>query len=155
MNPTDDMMRQALAAQIPNLKTQAQFNIFMNCFDALRSTLNAYFGGELASAEMARDALNKGLDLAKQLVEITEKLNEIPDEAKSEAAKEFTAPAKELHEYDEHRKLVFELANLKSLEALQTWYAESRQRIDRVVSQKLRNELFDAIRDRRKELEQN
>jgi dsDNA-binding SOS-regulon protein len=127
----------------------------MNCFDALRSTLNAYFGGELASAEMARDALNKGLDLAKQLVEITEKLNEIPDEAKSEAAKEFTAPAKELHEYDEHRKLVFELANLKSLEALQTWYAESRQRIDRVVSQKLRNELFDAIRDRRKELEQN
>ncbi len=155
MNPTDEMMRQALAAQIPNLKTQAQFNIFMNCFDALRSTLNAYFGGEVASAEMARDALNKGLDLAKQVVEITEKLNEIPDEAKSEAAKEFTAPAKELHEYDEHRQLVFELSALTSLEALQAWYTNNRQRIDRVVSQKLRNELFDAIRERRNKLEQN
>lgn len=155
MNPTDDMMRQALTAQIPNLKTQAQFNIFMNCFDALRSTLNAYFGGETASAEMARDALNKGLDLAKQVVEITEKLKEIPDEAKSDAAKEFTAPAKELHEYDEHRKLVFELSSITNLEALQAWYTENRQRIDQVVSQNLRNELFDTIRELRSKLEQN
>lgn len=155
MNPTDDMMRQALAAQIPNLKTQAQFNIFMTCFDALRSTLNAYFGGEVASGEMSRDALNKSLDMAKQITELTEKLGEMPDEIKSEAAKEFTAPAKELHEYDEHRQLIIELEGLKSLDALQKWYTDNRKRMDRVVSQKLRDELFDAIREKRKEVETN
>jgi hypothetical protein len=88
-------------------------------------------------------------------VKITEKLKEIPDEAKSDAAKEFTAPAKELHEYDEHRKLVFELSSITNLEALQAWYTENRQRIDQVVSQNLRNELFDTIRELRSKLEQN
>lgn len=150
----DNLMRQALAAQIPNLRTQAQFNNFMACFDALRSTLNAYFGGETASAEMAREALNKTLDMAKMITEMTEKLNEIPDDAKSDVAKDFTAPAKELHEYDTHRQLIIELTTLQNQKALQAWYADSRERIDRVVSQKLRNELFDAIRSKRDELDQ-
>jgi len=155
MNPTDDMMRQAIAAQIPNLKTQAQFNTFMSCFDALKTTLNAYFGGEAASAEMAREALNKGLDMAKQIPDLVEKLAEMPDEVKSDAAKEFTTPAKELHEYDVHRQLIIDLEAVKTLEGLQKWYADNRERMDLVVGASLRNELFDAIRVKRRLLEQN
>ena len=154
MNPSDDMMLAAIKAQVPNLRTQAQFNAFMSCFDALKTTLNAYYGGENASAELAREALNKGLDMAKQISEMAEKLEEMPDEVKSDAAKEFTAPAKELHEYDVHRELVAELSSLTSQEALQDWYQGHRDQMDRVVSQKLRNELFDAIRAKRSELGQ-
>jgi hypothetical protein len=153
MNPTDDMMRQALAAGMPNLKTQAQFTLFMTCFDILRSTVNSYYGGDAVAAELAREALNKALDMAKQVPDVVEKLQEIPEEERSEAAKEFTAPAKELHEYDEHKSLIVELAALGTLDELGKWYDTNRSRIDRVVSQNLRNNLFDTIRDRRKQLE--
>lgn len=155
MDPTDDMMRQALAAQIPNLKTQAQLNLFLTLFDALRSTVNSYYGGDVAAAELARDALVKGLDMAKQMQEIAEKLNEVPEGERSDAAREFTEPAKELHEYDLHKRLNGELAAIKSLEALQRWYTDKRGEIDRIVSPNLRNSFFDSIRIKRKALEQN
>jgi hypothetical protein len=148
-------MLQMLRAQVPNLKTQAQFNVFMACFDALRGTVNGYFGGEMASAEMARDALNQALDLAKGLSEMATKLDEVPDEVKSETAKEFDTPAKELHEYDEARALMTELESQGDAASLQRWYDSNRQRLDRIVSQGLRNELFDAIRAKRNTLGAN
>ena len=64
MPGADEAMLQMLKAQIPNLKTQGQFNVFMACFDALRGTLNGYFGNEMAAAELARDVLNQALDMA-------------------------------------------------------------------------------------------
>lgn len=155
MNPTDEMMRQALAAQMPNLKTQAQFTLFMTCFDALRSTVNSYLGGDTVAAELAREALVKGLDMAKRMPEIAKKLEEIPEEERSEAAREFTEPAKELHEYDLHKQLLLELASHQTVEDLKKWYADNRGRLDRIVSLGLRNDLFDAIREKRRSLENN
>lgn len=154
MNVSDDMMLAAIKAQIPNLKTQAQFNTFMSCFDALKTTLNAYFGAEYASAEMAREALSKGLEMAKQVSQVTSQLEEMSDDVKSEAAKEFTSPAKELHEYDVHRQLIGGLDAVGNIQALQQWYNDNRDQMDRVISQRLRNELFDAIRVKRAELVQ-
>lgn len=148
----DESMRKMLAMQVPNMKTQAQFNAFMVCFDALRATLNADFGGQTASAEMAREILGKALDMAKQVTEAVERLNEMPDEAKSEAAKEFTQPAKELHEYDTCKRLVGELEGLQSSADLKKWWADNRQTIDEVVSTEPRNELMDAVRARRNAL---
>jgi hypothetical protein len=140
---------------VPNLKSQGQFNVFMACFDALRSTLNGYFGGEMASAEMAREALNQALDMGKKLAEVTAKLDEIPDEVKSETAKDLNRPAKELHEYDEARVLVVELEQIQNSEALQQWYDANRSRLDRIVTASLRNEVFDAIRAKRNALGAN
>lgn len=151
----DEAMLQMLKAQVPNLKTQAQFNVFMACFDALRGTVNGYFGNEMASAEMARDALNQALDMAKGLSEMVAKLDEVPDEVKSETAKEAVRPAKELHEYDEARALMTELEAINDRGTLQRWYDTNRERLDRVVTVKLRNEVMDAIRTKRNALKAN
>lgn len=148
----DESMMKMLAMQVPNMKTQAQFNAFMGCFDALRSTLNAYFGKQTAAAEMARKVLNDALDMAQQITEMGEKLNEIPDDAKSEAAKDFTKPPRELHEYDTCKQLLGELEGISTSDALKKWYADSRETIDQVVSVKPRNELMDTIRAKRNEL---
>lgn len=151
----DEMMLQMLRAQIPNLTTQGQFNVFMACFDGLRATLNAYFGGQTVAGETARDALNKALDMAKQLTEMAQQLDEIPDGIKSEVAKEVNRPAKELHEYDEARGLITELEQIGDAKILQEWYDTNRARLDRIVSQKLRDEVFDAIRAKRTALGAN
>ncbi len=150
-SPEESMMKM-LAMQVPNMKTQAQFNAFMACFDALRATVNAYFGGQTASAEMAREVLNKSLDMAQQVTAAVEKLNDMPDEAKSEEAKEFTRPPKELHEYDTCKRLIGELEGLHSSANLKEWWTANRQTIDEVVSAKPRNELMDAVRARRNAL---
>lgn len=50
---------------------------------------------------------------------------------------------------------VLELATHETLESLQQWYTNNRERLDRLVSQDLRNDLFDAIREKRKTLENN
>lgn len=152
MNPTDQMVMQALAAQVPNLKTQAQFNIFMACFDAMRTTLNSYFGSEMAAAEMARETLGKALDMAKQIQTISEQVAEMPPEERSKVADDFVSPVKEFHEYDLHKQLLMELESCSDTNELQQWYQENRERLDRVVSQSIRNELFDAIRNKRNEL---
>jgi len=150
-SPEESMMKM-LAMQVPNMKTQAQFTSFMGCFDAMRATLNAYFGKEYASAEMAREALGKALDMAKQVTEVGEKLEEMPDEVKSDAAKEFTQPPKELHEYDTCKRLLGELEGVQTTDELNKWYADNRQEMDRVVTTKPRNELMDSIRAKRNEL---
>lgn len=152
MNFTEDQVRKALAAEIPNIKSQAQFNLFLASFDALRMTINAYYEGDPVMAAKGRQALNNALDMAKQMKGLEEKLDEIPDEEKSKAAKDFVTPAKELHEDELHKKLLEELGNSQSLGALNAWYKNNRGRIDQVISSSLRNSLFDAIRAKRNEL---
>jgi hypothetical protein len=151
--PTQDMMMlNMMRQQMPNLKTQAQFNTFMLAFDALRGTLNAYFGGETAAAEVARDVLNKSLDMAAKVTGIAESLKDIPEDQRSDQSNMFTAPAAQLHEYDEQRSLLLELGNVKTFSELQKWYLETKPRRDSIVSQNLRNELLDAIRHQKEEL---
>lgn len=144
-NP-QEMMLDAMRQQIPNLKTQAQFNLFMKSFDALRHTLNAAFGLDKEGYEKGKEALNMALDMALQISEVVQKLQETPEAATSKAAEEFKQPPREFQEYDVQKGLLIELEALTSAEELQRWYDGNRARIDCVVSASLRNELFDTIR---------
>lgn len=149
----EEMMVGMLRQQVPNIKTQAQLNTFMACFEALRACLNHYFGRNPEGAEKAREALNKALDLAAGMPEIEDQLAEMPDDIKSDAAKAFSSPPKEFHEHDKQRALLVELAGILARDELEKWYHKNRQGIDEISDQRLRNELFDAIRLKRKELE--
>lgn len=151
----EEMMLQMLKAQMPNLTTQGHYDTFMATFDVLRKTLNAYFGGNKAGGDNAREQLNKALDMAAKLPEMVEQFAEMDDDEKSEAAKAFTAPATELHEYDTQKRLLLELAAIESSDELEAWYATNRETLDSIVSKKARDEMFDAIRARRKALKAN
>lgn len=145
----EEMMRRMMQQQIPNLKTQGHYNFFMQAFDALRKTLNSYFGGDAKTGDEARVALGKVLDAAKKIPEIERQLKEMPESAMSEATREFTQPAKELHEFDNQRQLMTELAGLEDAAALKRWYEARQDQIDGIVSKSIRDELFDTIRKRR------
>lgn len=147
----ESMMLNMVRAQVPNLKTQAEFNYFMAAFDALRLTINCYLGREYDRAEKGREALNGALDTLKVIKDTAEKLEEIPEDQRSEVAKEFAAPAKELHEHDDQRRLLVELAAIDNGPALNEWYDTNRDALDGIVSQRLRNQLFDEIRRKRNE----
>lgn len=150
-----EVMLNAIRGQIPNLKTQAQFTLFMRAFDALRLTLNAAFGLDKEAYEKGKQALGLILDSAFSMSEVVEKLAENPDAATSAAAAEFKNPPKEFTEYDTQKSLLLELGMLKTAEELQRWYDNNRSRMDGVVSQTLRNELFDAIRVKKAALGSN
>jgi len=152
-NPQDVMLN-AMRQQIPNLKTQAQFNVFMASFDALRHTLNSAFGQDRPAFEKAKGVLNQALDAAFQISSIVEQLRTTPEAATSAAAAEFKNPPREFEEYDVQKSLLVELGTKLTVADLQNWYDSNRARIDTVVSQTLRNELFDAIRNRKHELAQ-
>jgi len=150
-SPEEQMMGM-IQQQCPNIKTQAQLNLFMGCFDALRTTLNNYFGRNPEGAKKTREALNKTLDMAAKLPEMEDQLADMPDDFKSEEAKAFTAPPKEFHEHDNQRAMLIKIAGFTDLGELDRWYTDHRQEIDDVTDQRLRNELFDSIRAKRKEL---
>jgi len=149
----EQVMLRLLQQQVPSIKTQGQFNLFASAFDALRTTLDGYFSGDFEKAKKAREALNKVLDTAVRVKEITEKLGEIPPEERSAQANEYLEPPKEFHEYDTQRQLMVELADIKTRLELGQWYERTKPLRDRVTSQKLRNELIDSIRAKRTELE--
>lgn len=142
----EEAVLHAMRQQIPNMKTQAQFNIFMASFDAMRHTLNAAFGTDKTGFEKGKEAVIKALNSAFTISEVVEKLKENPEAATSKVAAEFKDPPKEFAEYDVQRGLLAEVPGLETLAELNRWYEKNKPQIDRVVSQTLRNELFDAIR---------
>lgn len=148
----EEMMMGMLRQQVPNIKTQAQLNTFMACFDALRTCINHYFGRSPKEAQTAREALGKALDMAAKMPEIEDQLAEMPEDVKSAEAKAFTSEPKEFHEYDKQRRLLAEADATTSRGGLDEWYGKNRDTMDEIVDQRLRNELFDAIRAKRKEL---
>lgn len=151
----ETMFFEMIQKQIPSLKTQAHFNAFLGSFDALRAVLDCYFRGDSLGAVKAREALEKTLNVAGQLSEVASKVQEIPEEHRSPGMQEFVEPPKQFHEYDDQRRFLVELAGISSSAQLQEWYVKTRPAIDRsIVSQSLRNELFDAIRAKRIELKE-
>ena len=150
-NPQEAML-QAIRAQIPNLKTQAQFNLFMKTFDALRLTLNAAFGLDESAFNEGKKALDLALNSALAISKVVDQLQEMPEAATSLAAEEFKQPPREFQEYDVHKSLVTELGMISNSAELHRWYDKNRSRIDQVVSQSLRDDLFDKIRSIKKTL---
>ena len=143
---SDQMMVEAIRQQMPGIQTQAQFNLFMTAFDALRLYLNSVFLNQKEAAEKAREALNKALDAAGQVTELSEKLSQVPEAAQSKEAEDFKRPPLQFHEYDVQKALLTELILITSPEQLGQWYAANRATIDQVISPQFRNPLLDAIR---------
>jgi len=140
----------AIRQQVPGIKTQAQFNAFMAGFDALRLTMDAIFTDNPGRYDDGRKALEAAFEVARKVTQISVKLAETPEAAVSKAAAEFKDPPRQFTEQSLQRELLAELANCKNLESLQSWYALTKESREQVVSQSLRNELFDEIR-RKKE----
>ena len=147
--PADNPILSAIRQQVPGIKTQAQFNVFMAAFDALRVTMDAIFQGNPSNETRGRDALMAALNTAHKVTEVTEKLKDIPEAAVSRAAAEFKDPPKQFTEVSEQKALLDELQGITSLADLNAWYVDKSDRISRVYSQSLRNALFDAIRDKK------
>jgi len=137
---------EAMKAQMPSLKTQAQFNAFMATFEAVRLTLDAIFSSNAAKEAEGRKALEQALDLATKVTEVSTLLEEMPEAANSQAAQEFKNPPAQFNEYDVQRGLLTELENFKTSAELAEWYEATKDKRDQVVSQGLRNGLLDEIR---------
>jgi len=144
-------MIKALQAQMPGLKTQAQFNVFMLAFDALRVQLDAIFIGDSNREEQGREALNKALDAARQVTDLGNKFQEVPEAAKT-ASNPFVRPPDNAMEYDTQKKLLSELHGIATTPGLQEWYERTKTERDSISSQTLRNILIDAIREKRQSL---
>ena len=148
----EQMMVQMMRDQIPNLKTQGQFDLFMTAFNALQQHLNAVFGGHQDVADQTRASLNKTLDLAPKLTEVGELIKEVPVDQQSEEAQAFTGTPKQFDQHAVFQSLMGELEQMESFEKLQQWYGAKREQMDRIVDQSLRDKLFDRVRHRRQDL---
>lgn len=146
---TNEVFIKALQEQMPNLKTQAHFDLTQSAFQALQICLNAYFGGDHVSAKQSRDGLNKLLDLAAQVKDIDDKLKEEPAATSN---KNFKQAPKEYSERDKVDAFLSDLDEIESSNRLNQWYSANREGIDEIVSQDLRNKLFDKIRQKKKDL---
>lgn len=148
----DQGFLRVIQQSIPAMKSQAQFNAFMAAFEALRGTMNAIFAKDEKAEKEFLEALSKGIDAARKMTDITDRLHEVPEASENKLADEFKKPPRQFGEYDLQRTLMSELAQINRLEDLQRWWTENRKRIDDVVSPSLRNPLIDAVRDKKKAL---
>jgi len=139
----NNAMAQALRSSMPALKSQAQFNAFALAFDAFRLHVNNLMEGK--STVESREVLDKALDAVKQASEITKKYEEVP-EAQGPNSTAFVEAPKEFHEYDEVKRLLFELEHITTVETLEHWYTATTNRRALVKTQQLRNTLLDTIR---------
>ncbi len=151
MSP-EAMMMQMLKQQVPSIRTQLHLNTFIAAFDALRVTIDGYYTGDIEQATQGREALNKALDMARDVKMVVERLEEIPEADRSPQARTSTAEPKQFHEYDRQKTLLLELGRVTSRASLEAWYTETKPARDLITDQKLRNELHDAIRAKRNDL---
>lgn len=142
------VMTEHLKSQMPNLKTQAQFDLVMTAFETLQHYLNAAFAGSPNLAK-SRETLDQLLDLAAKIAVLEEKVQELPQ---AEKHADFVTPPREFTEHDKVKQLLAVLPTLATFEALQQWYRAEKPTMDSIVSLDLRNQLFDAIRSRRNAL---
>jgi len=148
----EDAIVNLLRQQLPGIKTQAQYNAVIAAMDALKLLLNAIMEQDKAQEDKAQKALEMAIDVARKATEITSKLEEVPEAATGKEAQEFKKPPAEFQEDGIQQSLLQELESIESLEALNEWYASTKEQRDQVVSQKLRNELLDRIREKKKAL---
>lgn len=147
--PPDQLMADMLRKQMPGIKTQAQYNAVLGALDAVRLVLNAILTTDAPKEAEGRKALEMAFDVAAKATELSNKLEEVPEAATSTMAEEFKNPPAQFHEYDHQRQLLNELEAVADVDGLNAWYASTKDRRDKIVTQGLRNILMDAIRARK------
>jgi len=142
---TDESMMAALRAKTPNLKTKMQMQLLVTGADAYMLAMDCLFAGKKEEAKQAMNAVIAIWDATEKATEISEKVAEIPAEERSASASEFVdAPDQEEYTYTQ---LMYEMALITSKEALEIWYRDKRQEMEKLRSPKYRNGFFDRIRD--------
>lgn len=139
----------ALQQQMPNLKTQAHFDLVQTAFEALTVYMNSSFGGDHETASKTREALNQVMDLASQVKDIDDQLHETPEATSN---RDFVEPPREFTEQDTANGLLADLEGIESRERLNQWYSANRSTLDGVTDRTTRNSLFDAIRRKKAQL---
>jgi hypothetical protein len=148
----EQMMLKMLQQQAPNVKTQGQLQLYMAAFNALSSHINAVFGGQEEAAKVSLSALNQCLEMAPKIAMLSEQVEQIPEEKRSQEAQDFMGTPKQFEEEEICEGLLKELEGIDSPQRLQQWYGANQGRRDRIVSQNLRNKFLDAVRQKRREL---
>lgn len=134
---------------MPDLKSQVQFTAFMAGFDSFRLLCNSIFANDPALETQAMEAFEKSLDAMRVATRLSKQFQEIPAEERSPSANQFIETPLQFTEYDSQKKLLMELSRIATTEALNAWYQTTKEERDKIVSQALRNVLFDAIRSKR------
>lgn len=150
-----NIMAQAMKQSMPELKTQVQFTAFMAGFDAFRLLCNSIFSGDTALEEQAIDAFEKSLEAMRVATRLSKQFEEIPEEERSPSANQFVEAPLQFGEYDLQKKLLSELSRLTSTEDLNAWYLGTKEEREKVISQSLRNILFDEIRNKQDALKKS
>lgn len=143
------MMAEMLRKQMPGIKSQAQYNAVVGALDAVRLVLNAILEGKRDQEADGRKALEMAFEITSKSTEITSKLEEVPEAATSKSAEAFRTPPTQFSEYDVLKQLLAELGQITVLRDLTSWYDNTKDRRDKVVTQGLRNTLMDAIRTKK------
>jgi hypothetical protein len=146
------IMAQAMRQSIPELKTQVQFNAFMAGFDSFKLLCNSIFAGNASLEDQARAAFEKSLEAMKVATRLSNQFQEIPAEERGPSATQFVEAPLQFGEYDLQRRLLTELDRITTIVALNKWYQGTKEDREKILSQSLRNILFDAIRSKRDEL---
>lgn len=146
---TSQIMAQALRQQMPSLKTQVQFTAFMAGFDAFRLLCNSIFSGDQSMEVQAKVALDKALESMRVATKLSNQFQEIPATERSASSSQFVDPPTRFTEYDSQKELLLELERLSTTDELNSWYLSTKDRREKIVSQELRNVLFDQIRSKR------
>lgn len=133
-------------AAFPDVRA-AQYQAVAGCFSALGATIRAVLALDAGSAQSGREALDKAIEALGKATEVTHKLGADPEAASSPEAQAFKVPPAEFWEQEECEQLLAELGELQNEEVV-AWYERTRARRACVVSQRLRNDLYDAIRAR-------
>jgi hypothetical protein len=147
-----NIMAQAMRKSIPELRTQVQFTAFMAGFDAFRFMCNSIFGSHSSLEEQAKEALDKSFEAMRVATKLSNQFQEIPAEDRSPSSNQFIENPLQFSEYDTQKKLLSDLNQVTSTIGLNEWYQRTKDDREKVISQSLRNILFDAIRCKRDDL---
>jgi hypothetical protein len=145
-NNPELMMAELLRRQMPAIKSQAQYDAVVGSLDAVRAVVNAILEGKPSEEADGRKALEMAFEAARVATHATQQLEDVPEAATSEASKAFKEEPAQFTELEDQRRMLAELEAITTTEALNDWYADTKDRRDKIVNQKLRNELLDAIR---------
>lgn len=144
---SEQQMIEMLRAKIPNLRTRTQLDLFEMAFEALCFALNSYYSGDLEMGHKAKDGVMKALTIAERLHEVEARVQEIPEDQRSQNAQNVVVPISA--ESAEAERLLEELEGITSAEELAKWYQANRSRLDTITTPGHRNRVFDAIRAKR------
>ena len=130
--------------QIPALTSGVQVQAVLAAYDAFRFVVNSLLSEDKAKEAEARTTLETAFDVTKKITGVLGQLKDVPEAATGTQASSFSKPM--VQEDELQAELLAELSAFTDLDAMVSWYASNRSRIDDVKTPSLRNPLIDTIR---------